>query len=90
MATPVAKEVRKAPRMKNLLVGLLTVTLSLISSLAWACRVCRPRVQATIHTPDYTGNLLVLLLPIAVLLAGGVGLYFAADIKRYFLAPKHG
>ena len=77
--------------MKHLLVGLLTATLSLISSLAWACRVCRPRVQATIHTPDYTANLLVLLLPVGLLLAGGLGLYFAADIKRYFLpSPKHG
>lgn len=77
--------------MKNLLVGLLTLLLWLTTSMAWACRVCRPRVQATIHTPEYTGNLLVLLLPIALLLVGGVGLYFAAELKRYFLAsPKHG
>ena len=71
--------------MKNLLVGLLTCVLYLVATNAWACRVCRPRVQATIHTPEYTGNLLLLLLPIGILLVGGVGLYFAADIKRYFL-----
>jgi hypothetical protein len=77
--------------MKNLLVGLLTWALSLVSSAAWACRVCRPRVQATIYTPEYTGNLLLLLLPVAILLVAGVGLYFATDIKRYFLTPPtHG
>lgn len=77
--------------MKNLFVGLLTWALWLVSSVAYACRVCRPRVQAAIHTPEYTGNLLLLLLPIGILLVGGVGLYFAADIKRYFLTPpSHG
>jgi hypothetical protein len=74
--------------MKRMLVVLLTWALWLSSSPAWACRVCRPRVQATIHTAEYTGNLLVLLLPIGLLLAGGVGLYFAADIKRYFLSSS--
>ena len=77
--------------MKNILVGLLTAALWLTSTVAWACRVCRPRVQATIHTPEYTGNLLVLLLPIGILLVGGLGLYFAADIKRHFFSvPAHG
>lgn len=73
--------------MKNLLVGFLTWALWLIGPAAWACRVCRPRVQAAIQSPEYTGNLLVLLLPVGILLIGGIGLYFAADIKRYFLAP---
>ncbi len=77
--------------MKIILTVLLMWALWLSSLPTWACRVCRPRVQATIHTPDYTDNLLVLLLPIALLLASGVGLYFAADIKRcFFAAPKHG
>jgi hypothetical protein len=77
--------------MKNLLIGLLTWALWLGSSAAWACTVCRPRVQATIHTSEYTGNLVLLLLPIGILLVGGVGLYFIADIKRYFLTSRtHG
>lgn len=78
--------------MKNLLAGILLLALCLTGPAAWACRVCRPRVQATIHASDYSGNLLVLLLPIGILLAGGLGLYFAADIKRYFLSsrPSHG
>ena len=77
--------------MKNLFIGLLTWALWLVSFAADACTVCRPRVQATIHTPEYTGNLLLLLLPISILLVGSVGLYFAADIKRYFLTPPtHG
>lgn len=71
-------------QMKNLLIGLLIGALWLASPTAWACRVCRPRVQATIHTPDYAGTLAVLLLPIGLLLVGGLGLYFATTIKRYF------
>ncbi|RPD47118.1 hypothetical protein DNI29_13290 [Hymenobacter sediminis] len=58
------------------LIGLL-----LMGPVAHACRVCRPRVQAQIHTPDYTANLLILLLPIAVVLLVGAGLYFAPALK---------
>lgn len=58
------------------LIGLL-----LTGPLAHACRVCRPRVQAQIHTPDYSANLLVLLLPIAVVLLVGAGVYFAPALR---------
>ncbi|OON69773.1 hypothetical protein [Hymenobacter sp. CRA2] len=55
-----------------------------LSQPAWACRVCRPRVQAGIHTADYAANLLWLLLPVALLIGGGLAVYFAADVKRRF------
>ncbi|MBG8554163.1 hypothetical protein [Hymenobacter guriensis] len=58
--------------------------LLLLPPVAQACRVCRPRVQATIHGPDYTQHLAVLLLPVAVLVLVGLGVFFAADIRAYF------
>lgn len=55
--------------------------LTLLSSLllapaAWACPWCRPKVQAGIYTPAYSANVLLVLLPVAVLLAVGVAVYY--------------
>ena len=69
------------------------------SCLAWllpaashACAVCRPKVQATIHNADYSANAALLLLPVALLLALGLGLYYAeallALVRRPRLAPS--
>ncbi len=64
--------------------------LACLSSLLWllpaasnACAVCRPRVQAAIHNADYSVNLGLLLLPVALLLAGGVGLYYAEALVAW-------
>ena len=43
---------------------------------AWACPWCRPRVRAGIYTPAYTTNVLLVLLPVAVLLALGLALFY--------------
>ena len=51
---------------------------------AAACPVCRPRVQATIHAPDYAQNLLLLVLPVALLLLLGGVLFFAGPLTRRF------
>jgi hypothetical protein len=67
---------------KVLLGGLLWLP----AAVANACAVCRPRVQAGIHNAAYSANLLLVLLPVAVLLLGGLGLFFAADIRHRFLA----
>ena len=57
---------------------------------AWACQVCRPRVQATIHAPDYTHNLVLVLLPVVLLLLVGVGLFFVdAFTRRFSLLSRH-
>lgn len=63
-----------------LFVGLLWLS----GPAAEACAVCRPRVQAGIHNAAYITNLLLVLLPVALLLLGGVGLFFAADIRHHF------
>lgn len=64
----------------RLVVAFGLLCLLLTGPLAHACRVCRPRVQAGIHTPEYTANLLLLLLPVAVLLLMGLGMYFASAL----------
>jgi len=60
----------------------------LLPSLATACPWCRPRVQAGIYTPAYSANLLLVLLPVAVLLALGVGVFYWDKFRLYF-APTH-
>ncbi len=54
----------------------LLLLASLWAASAWACPWCRPRVQAGIHTPAYPTTVALVLLPIAVLLALGLGVYF--------------
>ncbi|MBJ6142098.1 hypothetical protein [Hymenobacter sp. BT559] len=65
----------------------LTLLCSLAAGpVAWACPWCRPRVQAGIYTPAYTTNVLLVLLPIAVLLALGVALFYWDKLRPYFFA----
>ena len=65
---------------------LLFLGCSLAAAPAGACTWCRPRVQAGIHTPAYTTNVLLVLLPVAVLLALGVGLFYWDKLRPYFFA----
>lgn len=67
---------------------LLCLWSCLLPSLAEACAWCRPRVQAGIYTPAYSANLLLVLLPVAVLLALGVGLFYWDRLRHYF-TPTH-
>lgn len=55
---------------------------------AGACAVCRPRVQAGIHNGAYGANLGLVLLPVALLLLGGLGVYFAPDIRHRLLSRR--
>lgn len=41
-----------------------------------ACPQCRPRVEAGVYNQDFGANLLILLLPLAVLLAIGIASYY--------------
>jgi hypothetical protein len=61
---------------------------SLLPSLASACPWCRPRVQAGIYTPAYSTNLLLVLLPVAVLLALGVATFYWDKLRLPF-TPAH-
>ena len=73
------------PRLKHLL--FLPALLS-AAPVARACAVCRPRVQAGIHNGAYGANLLLVLLPVALLLLGGLGLFFTAEIRHYFASRR--
>jgi hypothetical protein len=64
----------------------LTLLASLGVAGAGACPWCRPRVHAGIYTPAYTTNALLVLLPVAVLLALGVGVFYWDKLRPYFLA----
>jgi hypothetical protein len=61
----------------------------LLPSLATACPWCRPRVQAGIYTPAYSANLLLVLLPVALLLALGMGLFYWDKLRLHF-TPTYG
>jgi hypothetical protein len=66
--------------MKVLITCWLSCLFGLLPAVASACSICRPKVQAAIHNADYSVNVLMLLLPLALLLAVGVGLYYADAI----------
>jgi hypothetical protein len=51
---------------------------------AWACPECRARVNSGVYSSDFTGTLIVMLLPIIVLALIGVGVYYADAIKAKF------
>lgn len=55
-----------------------------LPNLATACPWCRPRVQAGIYTPAYSANLLLVLLPVALLLALGVGIFYWDKLRLHF------
>ena len=52
-----------------------------------ACPVCRPKVQAAIHTVDYAATLTLLLLPAVLLLGVGLALYWAESLRFRRRAP---
>jgi hypothetical protein len=64
--------------MKNLVSASLVALFSLWAGLpmARACAWCRPRVEAGIHDAAYGQRLLLVLLPVALLLAVGLGIFF--------------
>jgi hypothetical protein len=66
--------------MRRLLLAVAAWLLALLP--AAACTVCRPRVQAGIHNEAYAANLLLVLLPVALLLALGLGLFWAPAWQR--------
>ncbi|MGI4866395.1 MAG: hypothetical protein ACRYFZ_20885 [Janthinobacterium lividum] len=58
-------------------------SLLLATSPAWACPVCRPKVQAAIYNQHYLATALLVLLPVLLLAAGGVGLYFSSRLALW-------
>lgn len=66
--------------------ALASTALLLSAAPLWACPTCRPLVKSGVYNADFGSNLLVLLLPIAILAAIAGGLYFsdaiAAKLRR--------
>ena len=62
----------------------LTLLACLGAAGAEACPWCRPRAQAGIYTPAYTTTALLVLLPVMVLLAWGIGLFYWNKLRPYF------
>lgn len=56
----------------------------------WACPSCAPLVKSGVYNSDFGSNLLVLLLPIAILAAIGAGLYFSDAIAARLRGFKGG
>ena len=65
----------------------LLLVLLLAAKPAWACPVCRPKVQAAIYGPHYLATALLVLLPVLLLVAGGVGLYFSSRLALWKTPP---
>jgi hypothetical protein len=78
---PVIRRKGGEETMKGIVSTLNTSTIFFGSTALWACPECRPLVKSGIYNQDFAGNLVVLLLPIAVLLAIGFGIYFADTLK---------
>ena len=82
------------PRPATAIAGVLLSLLNVLARPAGACPVCRPRVQATIHGPDFPQNLLLVLLPVGLLLLAGLGLFFfggrARRISWFLSSRQHG
>lgn len=54
--------------------------LALGDAAVWACSYCRPTVNADVYNRYFADNLLVLLLPLAVLSMIGIALHFSDEI----------
>lgn len=63
------------------LCGIILVSGS-FSITASACPECRASVQGGIYNQDFLANLFVILLPILVLTAIGVGFYYADELAE--------
>lgn len=56
------------------------VLLMILSVTALACHECRVQVKNGIYDESFAANFVVMLLPVVVILAFGIGLYYANDI----------
>ena len=63
----------------------LLVALGCFDSLSLlACPYCQSIVKSKVYNQDFMANLLVLLLPVAVLLMIGIGIYFSDTVLAKF------
>jgi hypothetical protein len=62
----------------------LALSAIFFSTSAWACPSCRPAVESGVYNQNFVANLLLLLLPLAVLGAIGIGIHFSDAIIAQF------
>jgi hypothetical protein len=65
--------------MKNLAASLIGFIFLSDSAASWACSPCRPLVQTNVYNQDFAANILLLLLPLAVLATVAAAIYFFSD-----------
>ncbi|SFQ58066.1 hypothetical protein [Hymenobacter arizonensis] len=63
-------------RCRSTTFAVLLLASQFFATAAQACPVCRPKVEAGIYGADYAPHLLLVLLPVAVLLGLGLGLFY--------------
>lgn len=56
-------------------------------SLAQACTVCRPKVEAGIYNQAYTANAALVLLPVLLLVGASLLLYFSPALPLWKMPP---
>ena len=65
--------------MKNLAASLAGFILLSDSAASWACSPCRPLVQTNVYNQDFAANILMLLLPLAILAIVAMAIHFYSD-----------
>lgn len=74
--------------LKHIVAGVCALTLFANGTALWACTRCRPQVESGVYNGDFIATLFVLLLPLAVLLVIGLGLYFSDAILAKLHSPQ--
>ena len=59
----------------------------LSGSVARACTVCRPKVEAGIYNATYPANALALLFPVLLLIGGSLLLYYLPNLPSWKTSP---
>ncbi|MDQ3012751.1 MAG: hypothetical protein M3X11_18840 [Acidobacteriota bacterium] len=69
--------------MNRILRGIIDgIILLAFTTTVSACPECRAQVRGDVYNQDFSGNLFIMLLPILVLVAIGIGLYYADEITE--------
>lgn len=58
------------------------IMLPVLNATASACPECRAKVESGIYNQDFSINLFVILLPILILTAAGIALYYADELAK--------
>lgn len=62
----------------------ISVFIGVLAAQVAACQVCRIQAQNGIYDQNFFSNLFVVLLPIFILLAAGLSVYFSGNLPFVF------